>query len=418
MPLFQGTVPARQWFEVALWNLLFAALIGCVLRSIYLVEIPHVHFKPLLHAHSHVALLGWMFIALTAILLRSETACGPSRSSGLLLWVAQAAVVGMLLSFPAQGYGPVSIASSSVHLLVSYALAWRIRKATTGWRADGSRLLARLSIGFMVLSTLGVWAVPILLANGAFGSELYYWSIQFFLHFQFNGWLWFGALALWSRWAETHGMEEPLDRTTIRLWVISAFLTFALAIAWSEHHWLTFGINSVGVLLQGWAGWRTARSIQSTQRRLHTRTALWAWRCVTYALIGMGIKVLIQAAVAVPQVAHLAFTVRNYVIGFIHLNMLGAISMMLFAMALLEGWFLPTNPLARIGLSLFTAGVILSEAALFLQGTLFWAGLGLIPGYYWIQLLSSLPMPLGVFALLIHLRRRPATAPVRTAPVQ
>jgi hypothetical protein len=263
----------------------------------------------------------------------------------------------------------------------------------------------------MAISTAGIWAIGPILANGLFGTELYYWSIQFFLHFQFNGWFWFAALALWSRWAETHGQPRPLDRFTIRLWTASAFLTFALAIAWSERHPAVYAVNSIGVILQAWAGWRTYKAIRTGQAMLQSRAALWAWRCVTYALIGMGLKVLMQAAVAVPQVAILAFTIRNYVIGFIHLNMLGAISLMLFAMALLEGWFISTARTARIGLTLFTSGVLLSEVVLFAQGTLWWFGLGNMPGYYGLLVAVSALIPLGVLVLLVHgMRTREAGA--------
>jgi len=396
----------RPWFRIALLNLTIAAVIGCVLRSIYLVEIPYVRFKPLLHAHSHVAMLGWVFMALMVFLLEDVDRQKPRGRHRILLLLVQLAVIGMLVSFPVQSYGPVSITFTSLHLLLSYALvviAWR---GTRDWLAAGSRRLVRIAVVMMVISTIGVWSMAPLLANGLFGTEWYYWSIQFFLHFQFNGWFWFAALALWSRWAETHGVAEAMDPFTIRLWLVSSVLTFALAIAWSERHWTIIAINSVGVLLQLWAGWRTAGSIRRAQAKLHSKAQLWAWRCVTYALIGMGLKVLMQAVVAVPQVAVMAFTIRNYVIGFIHLNMLGAISMMLFAMALLRGWFVSTDRLVRIGLSLFTGGMLLSEAALFLQGTLFWVGWGMIPGYHWIQLLTSVPIPLGVIALLAHLVRR------------
>lgn len=402
-PLLSRPSPAmRPWFLLALGNLLIAASIGALLRSVYLVEIPFVRFKPMLHAHSHVAMLGWLFIALTIFLLRDETPNGPSRLSRRLLFVAQLAVVAMLFSFPVQGYGSVSIPAASLHLLMGYALGWRIWVATKDWAAQGSRLLARIAVVMMAISTIGLWAIGPILANKLFGSEIYYWSIQFFLHFQFNGWFWFAALALWSRWAETHGLARPLDRLTIRLWTVSAFLTFALAIAWSERHAAVYAVNSVGVILQAWSGWRTAKAIRQAQATLYSKAALWAWRCVTYALTGMGLKVLMQAAVAVPQIAILAFTIRNYVIGFIHLNMLGAISLMLFSMALLEGWFVSTHRTARIGLSLFTAGVLLTELLLFAQGTLWWLGWGNMPGYYAWLFGCSLLLPLGVAVLLAH----------------
>lgn len=388
---------------MALLNLAIAAAIGCVLRAFYVVDIPYLRFKSLLHAHSHVAMLGWVFIALLVFLLEDTQDDRSRRIHRRLFLGVQIAVVGMLVAFPVQSYGPVSITFTAMHLLLSYVLVVMAWRGTRHWLAAGSRRLVRIAVWLMAVSTIGVWAMGPLLATGLFGTEVYYWSIQFFLHFQFNGWFWFAALALWSRWAETRGAPGLLDPFTIRLWLVSAVLTFALAIAWSERHWFVIAINSVGVLLQLWAGWRTARSILSRQRQLFHKAPLWAWRCVTYALIGMGLKVLMQTAVAVPAVAILAFTVRNYVIGFIHLNMLGAISMMLFAMALLRGWFVSTDRLVRIGLALFTSGVLLSEAALFIQGSFFWLGWGMIPGYHWIQLLTSVPMPLGVIMLLVHL---------------
>jgi hypothetical protein len=57
---------------------------------------------------------------------------------------------------------------------------------------------------------------------------------------------------------------------------------------------------------------------------------------------------------------------------------------------------------ARVGLSLFTAGMLLSEAVLFLQGLLFWVGYGMIPGYYGIILGVSVLIPAGVVTLLVH----------------
>lgn len=392
----------RRWYRIALADLLVAALIGCVLRAIYLVEIPFVRFKPLLHAHSHVALLGWVFIGLMVFLLDDAPDARTWRRRRVLLWCVQATVLGMLFSFPVQGYGPVSITASALHMIMSYLLVREAWTATLDWSAAGSRMLARLALGGFVLSTVGVWAIGPLLAAGLFGTEAYYWSIQFFLHFQFNGWAWFAALALWSRWAEQQGAATPLDPFTVRLWVVSTLLSFALAIAWSERHWSIIAVNSAAVLLQLWAGWRTGKAIRSAQAQLMDRAPLWAWRCVTYALIVMGIKVMMQAAVAFPPVAIMAFTIRNYVIGFIHLNMLGAITLMLFAMALLRGWFTSTAVPVRVGLSLFTSGLVLTEALLFLQGTLFWAGLGMLPGYHATLLGFSLLLPAGIAVLLAH----------------
>ncbi len=392
----------RRWFNIALLNFGIAGLIGAFLRAYYIWDIPVFRFRALLNAHSHVAMLGWAFIAMVAFMLKDETPKGPSRTTLALLAISQLAVVGMLLGFPVQSYGAFTTSVTITHMLASYLLGARVLKVSQTWRVNGSGMLVRLAVLMMYISTLGVWAMWPIIEGGGFGTELYYWSIQFYLHFQLNGWFWFGGLALWSRWAETHGVGYLLDRTTIRLWVISVLLTFALAIAWSERHWMVYAVNSVGVFLQLWAGWRTAKAVFGAQRRLQDKAPLWAWRCVTYALVGMALKVVMQAAVAVPQLAVMAFTVRNFVVGFIHLNTLACISMMLFAMALVNRWFISTSTTVRIGLSVFTGGMVLSEGLLFLQGGMFWLGMGMMPGYYGLILALSMLLPAGIFVLLAH----------------
>jgi len=128
------------------------------------------------------------------------------------------------------------------------------------------------------------------------------------------------------------------------------------------------------------------------------------------SVIGMGLKVVIQTAVAIPQVATLAFTIRNYVIGFIHLNMLGALSLMFFAMALLNGWWRSTRAGTRVGLTFFTAGVVLSEALLFGQGSAWWLRWGTMPGYYGTLLGASILIPIGVVFLILNGRKEPTAA--------
>ncbi len=201
----------RGWFLLALGFLGVAGVIGALLRLIYVVEMPWLLFKPWLHAHSHVAMLGWLFPGIVIALLAQDERRLPK---GFSIWMtlSMALVAGMLTSFPVQGYGGISIACSTGQMIVGYILLARVWGHTRHWPARGSRLLARSAILFQITSTLGIWAMGPIMTSGLAGTEWYYWSIQWFLHFQFNGWFWFAALALWSRWAETHGVARPLDR--------------------------------------------------------------------------------------------------------------------------------------------------------------------------------------------------------------
>ena len=377
-----------------------AASIGALLRLIYVVDIPWLIFKNWLHAHSHVAMLGWVFPALLIALLGQDEGRYPK---GFVVWMtaSQTLVAGMLSSFPVQGYGELSIAFSVLQMIVSYVLIGIAWHHTRHWPKHGSRLLVRLAFIMQVASTLGIWAMGPIMTSGLAGTEWYYWSIQWFLHFQFNGWFWFAAMAIGSRWAERHGVQVRLDGFTTFLWVLSTLLTFALAVAWSERHVPVFAVNSIGVALQCWAAWRTLMSIRKANVQAYVKSTPWMRIMIGVMLVAMASKIAVQAAVAIPTVATMGFTIRNYVIGFIHLNTLGAISSLLFAHALMRGWFNERRRVVRIGLTLFIAGFIGSELLLFGQGTMFWAGLGMLPGYYWMLFCVSALLPAGVITLLL-----------------
>ncbi len=391
---------ARQWFLIALGDLLLAALIGVVLRAVFVWELPFVHFRPWLHGHSHTALLGWLFIGVMVVFFHDGGTRTLTRTVRSILIGLQIAVITMFFSFPVQGYGAVSITASSVHMLLAYWSMFILWRTSSAWPADGSRMFTRAAIIMFVLSTLGIWAIGPIIATGNQGHEIYYWSVQFFLHFQFNGWFWFAAIALGIRWAERNAIGLRFDRLTFRLWVISAIFTYALAIAWSEPHPLVFATISIAVVLQTWAAVRTLFILNELKERMHQRFPKWAQVLVAIALVSMGLKVLTQAAVAIPAIAVVGFTLRHYVIGFIHLNTLAIMTCLLLAYAMLQQWLI-MNRTTRIGLVLLVAGIIGSEFLLFLQGTFFWAGLGTITGHYVHLLIASLLMPIGVAAILI-----------------
>ncbi|MBK6831852.1 MAG: hypothetical protein IPG92_14425 [Flavobacteriales bacterium] len=157
---------------------------------------------------------GWVFIALMVFLLEDADRQKPRRRHRVLLGV-QLAVIGTLVSFPVQSYGPVSIAFTTPHLLLSYALAVQAWRATRDWLAAGSRRLVRIAVVMMVISTIGVWSMAPLLAFGPFRLRVVLLSIQF----SSTPVQWLVLVrrtGARSRWAETHGMAGSPDPLTIR----------------------------------------------------------------------------------------------------------------------------------------------------------------------------------------------------------
>jgi hypothetical protein len=397
----------RIWFLVALLDLFFASVIGVLLRALYIVEIPFVTFRPWLHGHSHTALLGWLFMGTAIALLHDGGAGRISTGTRWLLGGIQLAVLGMLVSFPIQSYGAFSIGFNVLQMALAYILLSRVWRASKTWPAKGSRALLRFAIGFFVLSTLGILAIGPIIATGNQGHEIYYWAVQFFLHFQFNGWFWFAAMALGARWAERQGFELRIDGSTLSLWVISAIFTYALAIAWSEPLPAVFATVSIAVTIQVWAAWRTLKLLRRIRSVAHEHIPRSARILIGIALVCMALKVLVQASVAVPSIAIMAFTLRHYVMGFIHMNTLGVMTMLLLAYAILQGWLDTKRWAMRVGLGSLVIGIVLSELLLFTQGTFFWVGWGMIPGHYVQLLVASALMPVGIAILLVQALRKP-----------
>jgi hypothetical protein len=386
---------------VSLVNFLIAAIMGLILRYAFVVELPWVKFRFLLHGHSHVAMLGWLYLALFALIAHVflSKEARESRYLKRLFWLTEASVVGMAIAFPIQGYGPVSIAFSSLHVVFSYVFAnYVFRKIPRVSQPAFSFLKA--SLWFMILSTVALWAIPPIIVLGSHGSALYYAAIQFFLHFQFNGWFLFAGLALFFRLADQRSVTFPAVtlRWFFRLLVLGTFLTYALAVAWSNPIPLVFGLNSIGVVVQLLAALLFVQLIWPHHRLFRGR--FWTTTLLYLAFVSFLAKLTIQSAVVLPVVATAAYTIRNYVIGFIHLILLGAMTFFLLAFSIDHQILRSNSRIIQAGLVSLIAGFVLTEGVLFLQGTFFWGAMGFLPFYYEGLFAASCLLPLGVFFLV------------------
>lgn len=392
------------WLRIVLLNFFIAACMGLVLRLVHLVEIPGMDFRHMMHAHSHVAMLGWLFMLVYGLILDQFTTPAESshRIHRILFWTAQVCVVGMMFSFPFQGYGPISIAFTTAHLIIAYAIAVILLKKIRS-RGAHSELLIRTALVLMLISTIGVWLLGPIKA-GLFGnSVMYYASIQFFLHFQFNGWFTFAVLAFVFHQIERSG--QPVPQRTFQwfysLLITSLVLTFALSVAWSTPEDWLFWANGTGVLIQLAAiivflGIVRNRRAVFLQKGRPILNALYI-----VALVSFAVKILIQTAVVMPQVAVISYTIRQFVVGFVHLTMLGSITCYLLAALIEHGQLHIRQPVTRYGLLLLILGLVLSEGMLFLQGITLWMARGFLPGYYESIFAVSIFLPAGILLLLM-----------------
>ncbi len=114
------------------------------------------------------------------------------------------------------------------------------------------------------------------------------------------------------------------------------------------------------------------------------------------------IKVIMQVASAFPSLAMMAYyTQRFTIIGYLHLVMLGFVTVFLIAHFIYLKMFKTGNKVSIVGIGLFILGFLMSETVLFSQGVLTFNFHTSIARYPDILFYTSLLMPLGLLLFFI-----------------
>jgi len=404
-------IKRKVTFQIALGFFLLAALLGTLMRYLYLFEISFLDYKHVLHAHSHLAMLGWGFTVLAGALVFALIPHQSSKKEYKFILIANLiAGTGMFFSFLYQGYGALSIFFCTLHIIAVYFFARHYLKDIKNYPASQSIKFANWSIYWLLISTIGLWSIAPISIFLTKLHPLYFASIQFFLHFQFNGWFIYGLLALLFAHSEKNGYSVKLPKGTFVLLQLSLLLTYTLSVTWSTPEYFLFYINSFGVLLQLlafsflWIGFTRGAGF-SLQ---NSNFAHWLLRL---GVLSLALKVIVQSAVAIPFVAKVSYTIRNFVIGFIHLTMLGGFSLTIIAL-LLYNKYLPLTKLSKNGYRLLILGFTLSEALLFLQGIFLWAGEGFLPNYHELIFGATLLLPLALVLINISILKFNSNKPI------
>ena len=390
---------------VCLINFLVAATMGLMLRYVFALPLHDfvkpipLQFRNLMHAHSHGAMLGWVYLMLYVLIVHHFIP-DKRRIYNRLFWVTEIAVIGMLISFPFQGYAAISISFSTLHIICSYLfirLIWKNHKI----ESKPIQLLLKASLVFMFVSTIGIWCLGPAAAILGIESAFFQIAIQFFLHFQFNGWFLFAVLAVFlpSFFIENTKRFQVFFKTLIG----GTILTFALPVSWFAYHSILPWINGVGVLLQLVAGYYFILLLRPHWTKFWQKTLPLSKWMYGLALLSFVLKIALQTSSIIPEVSMMANQYHNFVIGFIHLMMLGVITGFLFAFLLESSLISIKSKSLNLGIYSFIIGFIATEFILLLQGLFYYFALGMIPNYYMLLFFFSILLPLGILFILVNL---------------
>ncbi|CAN1507199.1 hypothetical protein MCETHM1_00678 [Flavobacteriaceae bacterium] len=369
---------------------------GLLLRWMYVAPIEGVNFQFLMHGHSHVAMLGWVYLMLYCLIFHlfipKEAQQKPVYNR--LFWVTELAVVGMMIDFPAQGYAFASILFSTMHIFCSYYFCYLIWKDAKPRTYPEKRML-QTALFFMIFSTLGVWCLGPAVGMMGKASAFYQIAIQFFLHFQFNGWFMIAVLALFFKQSKIK-IDEKKFRLFYNLCVTSTVLTLALPVSWSLSNPIFYWINAVGVIIQLLSFILFTLLLKPHFQYFFAPLSPLEKTVYRFALCSLALKIIIQLVVLIPELAQISHEIRNFVIGYIHLTMLGIITGFLFGFALQNGFLNSKIKIQKWGIKFFLLGFVATEILLFLQGTWLFLKNGAFPNYYQNLFIASIGLPLGL----------------------
>lgn len=388
------------YIVLCLVNFFIASCFGLLLRGAFVYPEVNAYFtySYVLHAHSHLAMLGWLYLLVFVLFVHffSIQTSKEQTFYNRLFWLTQVAVIGMTLTFPFQGYAAPSIVFATLHILCSYAFGYRLWKYNT-IKNPQTKVLLKTAIICLFASTLGAWALgPI---GGILGKTSVYFQlcIQFFLHFQLNGWFLTAFITLFFHYFIG---TKPIHNFSsfYGLWMLSIVLTFGLVCAWYLDTPQFFTLNTMGVIAQflafGILGYSLWKKIQLKQ--ILSFSQLW----LLLALSSLVLRILIQLSTGIESIATPTQAIRSWIIGFIHLNMLGILTG--FGIWLL----IRLNQIRVNGIVKFATICLLSAFAT-TQLILLIQGLTLVTGvsfafqeYKWL-FACSIGFPIGILLLLV-----------------
>ncbi len=397
----------KSHINLSLGYFIIAGLLGVLLRSFHSIEIP-VNYKFIVHTHSHIALLGWVYIGLTTLLYklfleRQELDLKYRR----IFWFTQFTIGGMLLSFPLLGYALLSIFFSTLFLFASYwFVGFFMKYVPASYKKTNSYKCVKFALWYMVLSSLGPWTLGAIMNTLGAESIWYRLSIYFYLHFQYNGWMILGLLGILIYILERNDIKIPKVTFNSFFWAINLgiVLSFSLSTLWTKPHLFFYIIGCLGAILQLMAFGVLVLLVISIKEKLFQILTLLQKKLLFTVAALFGIKILLQLLTSFPYFANLAASITDFTIGYLHWTFLGVVTIVL----LLFLDYFKLLQLSRWAYYLYLLGFLLTETLIFTKGIIAWQRLSLFNGYFEALAISSFLIPLAlVFILGANLKRNP-----------
>lgn len=394
----------------AFFLFIITAISGIWMRAIPFFPSLAYEYENILHAHSHVAILGWAFLGIIIIFIAqlwNDMELSQKRKAILLVVVLFVVTILMFGAFIYQGYATYSIIMSTIHIFIEYWAIYFIFKHVKSQKNSSSvgRLYIYGALISLFISTLGPFFLGFLGAFGLRDSNLFEMTIYFFLHFQYNGWLFLFLIGTFIYILERKRITIRTSRLRngFRIYFISLFPWYISSIMWADIGDSMAIFAAIGNVGQ-WAGVIfIIMSFSNAWQTLEISSAKLTTVLLKTTFLLLFIKSSMELGLIIPPLANLVYDSRSIVIGYLHLTLLGFVSLFILSQFLLIHILNPYKKTVSLGITIFFLGFMLNELVLFTMGITSWINIGYLIYSTEALLFSSSLLFLGISLLWLSM---------------
>lgn len=399
--------------EVLLPSWLFAigvmviltVLSGIILRFLYITPINGLSFTHMMHAHSHLAILGWVYLAIIALFyLLFIGANDRTKTASFIFMLTAVITVCMFIAFIFQGYALYSIVFSSLHIIVTYAFfiyfCKLIKQTNEKLLRSTPGLFVKGSIFFLIVGSFGPWILAYW--NGAVLPKNFIYDVlvHTFLHFQINGWITIAIIGILLFLIEKEGMilSDKFLRYGFWLYTISLVPSIILNVDWTQATMALLPLALIGWLMKFIGIVLIVIGIVKSMKDANIFSR-WGKLFMLLALVALVGKTFFEVGNTIPVLIEFSMYSRNIVIGYLHLGLIGFASFALLAFFIKLNWI--HEPRSYV-YYLIISGFVLYELLLFGDGVLSEVMKKPTPNIHILLFIVTLILSAGVLLLIFN----------------
>lgn len=362
---------SKSQFKIALYFFSAVALLGLILRLLSVVPF-HIIYSNLLHSHSHTAFLGWLhgaFIALISyIFLKDQLR---TKQFKRLYAFTVFNVAGIYISFLLQGYKFFSILFLSLFLIATYwFFVFFYKNKSDVELYPATYRFVRAGLWLQLLSSISPWSLgPIIKFLGK-KSVYYKFDIFYYLHFQYNGWFLFATVGLTLYLLERRRISLPVSKVNrlYRLMLVAVFFGYFSNTLWAKPAMICYIFALIGGGAEILAFFVLLLILKRYYRYLQLTISDFSFQILRLVLWTFMIKTVLQFMGSFPYYADLTYSIRDFIIGYLHLIMLGIFTPFLLVLAGELGFI----SLRKIYFKIFYTGFVITEIIIIARAVLQW----------------------------------------------